>query len=123
MAKTILIADDSASVRDLVSFTLENAGYKVLVGIDGQDALKFFNGNEMIDLVITDLHMPHVDGISLIKEIRAKNNYQFTPILLLTTESHATKKQDAKEAGATGWIVKPFIQERLLEVVQKVIRA
>ncbi len=122
MQKTILIADDSPSVRDLVSFTLEEAGYKVLAGINGKDALKFLNGDE-IALVITDLHMPEMDGISLIKEIRTKDNYKFTPILLLTTESQASKKQDAKVAGATGWIVKPFVQERLLEVIQKVIRS
>jgi len=121
MQKTILIADDSASVRDLVSFTLESAGYNVLSGVDGQDALKHLNGAE-IHLVITDLHMPNMDGISLIKEIRAKENYLYTPILLLTTESSSSKKQDAKEAGATGWIIKPFVQEKLLEVVQKVIR-
>jgi two-component system, chemotaxis family, chemotaxis protein CheY len=121
MQKTILIADDSSSVRDLVSLTLETAGYNVISGVDGQDALKFLNGGE-IHLVITDLHMPNMDGISLIKEIRANEQYQYTPILLLTTESSASKKQDAKEAGATGWIIKPFVQEKLLEVVQKVIR-
>ncbi len=121
MEKTILIVDDSPSVRELVSFTLENAGYKVLKGIDGQDALRYLDGTD-IKLVITDLHMPNLDGISLIKEIRAKNEYQYVPVLLLTTESQATKKQDAKAAGATGWIVKPFVPEKLLEVVQKVIR-
>lgn len=121
MSKTILIADDSPSVRDLVSFTLENAGFNVLSGTDGKDALKFLDGND-IDLVITDLHMPEMDGIELIREIRSKTEYKFTPILLLTTESQATKKQEAKEAGATGWIVKPFVQEKLLEVVQKVIK-
>jgi two-component system, chemotaxis family, chemotaxis protein CheY len=121
MEKTIVIADDSASVRDLVSFTLETAGYRVLCGIDGTDALKHFNGTS-IDLVITDLHMPKLDGINLIKEIRSKNQYQFTPIILLTTESQTSKKQDAKAAGATGWIVKPFVQEKLLEVVQKLVK-
>jgi two-component system, chemotaxis family, chemotaxis protein CheY len=121
MQKTILIADDSSSVRDLVSLTLETAGYNVISGVDGQDALKFLNGTD-IHLVITDLHMPNMDGISLIKEIRANKHYQYTPILLLTTESSSSKKQDAREAGATGWIIKPFIQEKLIEVVQKVIR-
>jgi two-component system chemotaxis response regulator CheY len=121
MEKTIVIADDSSSVRDLVSFTLETAGYTVLCGIDGNDALKHFNGSA-IDLVITDLHMPKLDGISLIKEIRAKAAYQYTPIVLLTTESQTSKKQDAKAAGATGWIVKPFVPEKLLEVVQKLIK-
>lgn len=121
MAKTILIADDSSSVRDLVSFTLESAGYKVLYGRDGSDALRHFNGAD-IDLVITDLHMPKLDGISLIKEIRARTQYQYVPILLLNTESQASKKQEAKAAGATGWIVKPFVQEKLLEVVQKLMK-
>ena len=119
--KTILIADDSDSVRELVSFTLENAGYKVLAGRDGQDALKHLTG-EIIDLVLTDLHMPNLDGIGLIKEIRARPEYEFVPILFLTTESQAGKKEEAKEAGATGWIVKPFVPERLLATVSKVIR-
>ena len=121
MEKTILIVDDSNSVRDLITFTLEGAGYKVLCGIDGKDALKHFNGMG-IDLVITDLHMPKLDGIDLIKEIRSMPAYQFIPILVLTTESQATKKQNAKAAGATGWIVKPFEQEKLLTAVKKVIR-
>jgi two-component system chemotaxis response regulator CheY len=122
MEKTILIVDDSESIREVVSFTLENAGYKVLIGTDGVDALQFLNGSH-IDLVLTDFHMPNMDGISLIKEIRAKAGYQFTPILLLTTESQAAKKEEAKAAGATGWIVKPFVQDKLLAVVQKLIRS
>ncbi len=121
MEKTILIVDDSESIRDVVSFTLENAGYKVLIGVDGVDALKYLNGAE-IHLVITDFHMPNMDGISLIREIRAKENYKFVPILLLTTESQTAKKEEAKAAGATGWIVKPFVQDKLLAVVQKLIR-
>jgi two-component system, chemotaxis family, chemotaxis protein CheY len=121
MEKTILIVDDSPSVRDLITFTLETASFKVLCGTDGKDALKHFNGAS-IDLVITDLHMPKIDGISLIKEIRSMPQYQFVPILVLTTESQASKKQSAKEAGATGWIIKPFEQEKLLNVVSKVIR-
>jgi two-component system, chemotaxis family, chemotaxis protein CheY len=119
--KTILIADDSDSVRELVSFTLENAGYNVLVGVDGEDALKHLNGVE-IDLVLTDLHMPKLDGIGLIKSIRSKPLYQNVPILFLTTESQAEKKEEAKAAGATGWIVKPFVPEKLLATVTKVIR-
>jgi two-component system, chemotaxis family, chemotaxis protein CheY len=121
MEKTILIVDDSPSVRDLITFTLETAHFKVLCGIDGKDALKHLNGAS-IDLVITDLHMPKVDGISLIKEIRLMPQYQFVPILVLTTESQAAKKQSAKEAGATGWIVKPFEQDKLLNAINKVIR-
>jgi two-component system chemotaxis response regulator CheY len=121
MEKTILIVDDSESIREVVNFTLENAGYKVLVGVDGSDALKFLDGTE-IHLVITDFHMPNMDGISLIKAIRAREQYQYVPILLLTTESQTAKKEEAKAAGATGWIVKPFVQDKLLAVVQKLIR-
>jgi len=119
--KTILIADDSDSVRELVSFTLENAGYKVVAGIDGQDALKHLNGSS-IDLVVTDLHMPNMDGIGLIKNIRSRDEYKFVPILFLTTESQVEKKEEAKAAGATGWIVKPFLPEKLLATISKVIR-
>lgn len=119
--KTILIADDSESIREVVSFTLANAGYSVLQGIDGKDALKHLTGAD-IHLVITDLHMPHLDGISLIKEIRARAAYQYVPILLLTTESQASKKEEAKAAGATGWIIKPFVQDKLLAIVEKLIR-
>ncbi len=120
MEKTILIVDDSESIRDVVGFTLENAGYQVLSCVDGKDALKYLDGTN-IHLVVTDYHMPNLDGIGLIKEIRAKNDYQFVPILLLTTESQGAKKEEAKAAGATGWIVKPFVQDKLLAVVQKLI--
>ena len=119
--KNILIVDDSESVRKVVQLTLENAGYSVKVGVDGQDAHQYLDGSK-IDLVITDLHMPNKDGISLIRDIRAKEEYQYTPVLLLTTESQQEKKMEAKEAGATGWIVKPFAQDKLLTTVKKVIR-
>jgi two-component system chemotaxis response regulator CheY len=119
--KTILIADDSESIRELVEFTLKQAGYKVLKSEDGEEAIQQLTG-QPIDLVITDLNMPRVDGISLIREIRKNQHYTTVPVLLLTTESQATKKDEAREAGATGWIVKPFVQEKLLAVVQKVIR-
>lgn len=122
MEKTILVVDDSESIREAVGFTLESANYQVLKGRDGQEALKYFDGNTDIDLIITDLHMPNMDGITFIKEVRSKSDYQFTPILFLTTESQASKKEDAKEAGATGWIVKPFVPDKLLAVVQKLIR-
>lgn len=121
MSKTILIADDSESIRELVDITLKSAGYQVLKSVDGEDAMRHLNG-QSIDLVITDLNMPKMDGISLIKEIRAKSDYQTLPVLLLTTESQASKKEEAKAVGATGWIVKPFVQEKLLAVVHKVIR-
>jgi len=121
MAKTILIVDDSESIREVVSFTLENEGFNVLVGVDGKDALKFLDGKD-IDLIITDLHMPEMDGIILIKEVRKMEKYQRVPILFLTTESQAAKKMEAKEAGATGWIIKPFVPAKLLEAINKVSR-
>ena len=121
MAKKILIVDDSESIREVVCFTLENEGYEVLAGCDGKEALKFLDGSE-IDLIITDLHMPNMDGIQLIKEIRKIDIYKRTPILFLTTESQATKKIEAKEAGATGWIIKPFVPAKLLSAINKVIR-
>lgn len=122
MEKSILIVDDSESIREVVSFTLENAGHKVYVAVDGQDALKFLDGNTKIDLIITDLHMPVMDGITLIKKVRANENFKYIPILFLTTESQASKKMEAKEAGATGWIIKPFVPEKLLAALNKVIR-
>lgn len=121
MAKTILIVDDSESIREVVNFTLVNEGHNVLVGEDGVDALKHLDGKP-IDLVITDLHMPNKDGIELIKDIRKMSEYQRIPILFLTTESQQAKKMEAKEAGATGWIVKPFVPAKLIAAINKVIR-
>lgn len=121
MAKTILIVDDSESIREVVSFTLENEGYNVLIAVDGKDALKYLDGKD-IDLIITDLHMPEMDGIELIKEVRKMPTYQRIPILFLTTESQATRKMEAKDAGATGWIIKPFVPAKLIGALNKVIR-
>jgi two-component system chemotaxis response regulator CheY len=121
MGKTILFVDDSVSIREIVQFTLENEGYKVLLGKHGADALQYLNG-ESIDLVITDLHMPEMNGIDLIKEIRKNPYYQRTPILFLTTESQLSKKEEAKNAGATGWIIKPFVPAKLIAAINKVIR-
>ncbi len=121
MKKTILVVDDSESIREIVGYTLEGAGYNVLKGNDGVHAKQHLNG-ETIDLVITDLNMPNMDGIGLIKEIRNHNSYQYSPILVLTTESQVNKKNEARDAGATGWIVKPFVKEKLLGVINKVLR-
>jgi two-component system, chemotaxis family, chemotaxis protein CheY len=121
MNKSILIVDDSESIRELVEMTLTSAGYSVLKSVDGTDALRHLDGKP-IDLVITDLNMPEMDGISLLKAIRQKEDYAVVPVLLLTTESQAIKKEEARAAGATGWIVKPFMPEKLIAVVQKVIR-
>ena len=121
MAKNILIVDDSESIREVVSFTLENEGHNVLVGVDGKDAQKHLTGNS-IDLIITDLHMPEMDGIEFIKHVRNTNGYQTIPILFLTTESQTEKKMEAKEAGATGWIIKPFVPAKLIAAINKVMR-
>ena len=121
MAKTILIVDDSESIREVVKFTLENEGHHVLVGVDGVDAQKHLNGDQ-IDLIITDLHMPEMDGIGFIRTVRATEEYKRIPILFLTTESQTAKKMEAKEAGATGWIIKPFVPAKLIAALNKVLR-
>lgn len=120
MAKTILTVDDSISIRQMVAFTLKNAGYEVLEAIDGLDAITKLNSSQ-VNLIITDLNMPNLDGIELIKQVRKNPIHRFVPVLMLTTESHDEKKAAGKAAGATGWIVKPFKPEQLLAVVKKVL--
>jgi len=120
MGKTIMTADDSASVRQMVSFTLKQSGYEVIEAVDGKDALQKLGGQK-VDMLITDLNMPNLDGIGLIKGARALPACKFIPIVMLTTESQDSKKQEGKAAGATGWIVKPFKPEQLLSVVKKVL--
>lgn len=115
-----MTVDDSSSVRQMVSMTLKSAGYTVVEGVDGQDALNKLKASP-VDMVITDLNMPNMDGITLIKNLRALPAFKFTPIVMLTTESQATRKQDGKAAGATGWIVKPFKPDQLLGVIKKVL--
>jgi len=119
MAK-ILAVDDSASMRQMVSFTLKGAGYEVVEAVDGKDALQKAQAGKA-DLVLTDVNMPNMDGISLVKHLRSLPNYKFTPILLLTTESAPEKKQEGKTAGATGWLVKPFNPDQLLTTIKKVL--
>jgi two-component system chemotaxis response regulator CheY len=120
MSKVIMTVDDSASVRQMVSFTLRDAGYEVVEAVDGQDALAKVD-NQTLNMVITDLNMPNLDGIGLIRALRALASCKFIPIVMLTTESQAEKKQEGKSAGATGWIVKPFKPEQLIAVVKKVL--
>lgn len=117
---TILAVDDSASMRQMVSFTLKGAGYNVVEAVDGVDALTKAKA-QTFDCIVTDVNMPNKDGIELIKDLRALSNYKFTPLLMLTTESGMDKKQQGKEAGATGWIVKPFNPDQLLKTIQKVM--
>ena len=119
MAK-ILAVDDSLSMRQMVSFTLEGAGYEVIEAVDGQDALNKAKITQF-DLIVTDVNMPIMDGIAFIKHLRGEAGYKFTPMLMLTTESSGDKKAEGKAAGATGWIVKPFNPDQLLNVVSKVL--
>ncbi|MCW9057876.1 MAG: response regulator [Gammaproteobacteria bacterium] len=117
---TILAVDDSASMRQMVTFTLKGAGYDVVEAADGEQALALARGKS-VNLVLTDVNMPKMDGITLIKNLRTLPAYKFTPMLMLTTESAADKKQEGKAAGATGWIVKPFNPEQLLSTIKKVL--
>ena len=120
MTKTIMTVDDSSSVREMVSYTLKDAGYEVIQAVDGQDALGKLQGQ--IDMIITDLNMPNMDGLELIKSVRANGSTKFIPIVMLTTESQDSKKKEGKSAGATGWIVKPFKPPQILGVVEKLLK-
>ena len=120
MSKRIMIVDDSVTVRQVLRLTLTDAGYDLLEACDGEDALKVMAG-QSIDMMITDLNMPKMDGIELIKQVRQRQDYRFMPIVMLTTESADEKKQAGKSAGASGWIVKPFKPEQLLKVVKMVL--
>jgi len=119
--QSILAVDDSASMRQMVSFTLKGAGYHVIEASDGQEAYEKAV-NARVDLVLTDQNMPRMDGVTLVKNLRVLPGYQNTPILILTTESSVEMKAKGREAGATGWLVKPFDPSKLLEVIKKVIR-
>ena len=118
---SILAVDDSASMRQMVSFTLKNAGFTVVEAVDGQDALEKANARDF-HLVLTDQNMPRLDGIGLTKKLRDSPRFKSTPILILTTESSDEMKQKGRAAGATGWLVKPFDPTKLIEVIGKVIR-
>jgi two-component system chemotaxis response regulator CheY len=116
----ILAVDDSASMRQMVAFTLKGAGHNVTEAADGNEALNIAKSTKF-DLVLSDVNMPNMDGISLTKELRTLPDFKFTPILILTTEAGLSKKQDGKAAGATGWIVKPFNPDQLLTTIKKVL--
>jgi two-component system chemotaxis response regulator CheY len=116
----ILAVDDSASMRQMVAFTLKGAGHQVTEAVDGEDALRLAK-SQRFNLVLTDVNMPKMDGITLTKQLRTLPNYRFTPILTLTTEASQDKKMAGKAAGATGWIVKPFNPDQLLATVKKVL--
>jgi two-component system, chemotaxis family, chemotaxis protein CheY len=119
--QSILAVDDSASMRQMVAFTLKGAGYNVIEAADGQEALEKARGAR-VDLVLTDQNMPKMDGITLVKSLRGLPSYAGTPILILTTESSDDMKARGKAAGATGWLVKPFDPGKLLDVIKRVIK-
>jgi two-component system chemotaxis response regulator CheY len=120
MAKTILIVDDSASLRQVVGISLRGAGYEVIEACDGQDALRKLTGQK-VHLIVSDVNMPNMDGISLVKAVKQLPAYKFTPIVMLTTETSDEKKKAGQEAGAKAWVVKPFRPEQLLAVAQKLV--
>lgn len=120
MAKTIMIVDDSLSIRQVVGIALKQAGYEVIEGTDGSDALAKLHGQK-INLVISDVNMPNMDGISFVRELKQRPAYKFTPVIMLTTESQEEKKLQGQAAGAKAWMVKPFKPEQLLNAVQKLV--
>ena len=118
--QTILAVDDSTTMRSLISFALRGAGFDVVEAVDGRDALDKL-ANAKVDLIVTDLNMPNLDGIGLIREVRSRGVHRFTPILMLTTESNPERKAAGQAAGATGWVVKPFEPEQFLKVIRRVM--
>jgi len=120
MSKNILIVDDSASVRQVVSMTLKGAGYNVIEAIDGRDGIAKLDGKK-IHLIISDVNMPNMDGISMVKEVKQMANYKFTPIIMLTTEGAEEKKRQGQAAGAKAWIVKPFEPAKMLQAVSMLV--
>ena len=120
MAKTVLIVDDSATIRQVVGMTLKGAGYEVMEACDGKDALRKLDGKK-INLIISDVNMPNMDGISFVKEAKKLASYKFTPFIMLTTESQDSKKQEGQAAGAKAWVVKPFQPDQMLAAVAKLI--
>jgi two-component system chemotaxis response regulator CheY len=119
MPKRVMTVDDSRTMREMVAFALRKAGFEVSEAEDGRKALDALQATP-VDVVITDLNMPNMDGVALIRALRADSRWRATPILMLTTEADANKKAEGRSAGATGWIVKPFDPERLVDVVKRV---
>ncbi|BDB21815.1 MULTISPECIES: response regulator [Pseudomonas] len=120
MAKNVLVVDDSSSVRQVVGIALKSAGYDVIEASDGKDALNKLTGQK-VHLIISDVNMPNMDGITFVKEVKKLANYKFTPIIMLTTESQESKKAEGQAAGAKAWVVKPFQPAQMLAAVSKLI--
>jgi two-component system chemotaxis response regulator CheY len=120
MGKKIMIVDDSASIRQVVGIALRGAGYDVVEACDGKDALSKLNGDK-IHLIISDVNMPNMDGITFVKELKQNNRYKFTPVIMLTTEAGKDKMMEGKSAGAKAWVVKPFQPPQMLDAVSKLV--
>ena len=120
MARTALIVDDSATIRMMVSFTLKRAGFGVLEACDGQEGLERLDAAR-VDVIVTDLNMPRLDGISFIRSLRSRPASRYTPVVMMTTESQQSKRQEGRAAGASAWMVKPFEPDKLLAVIAKVV--
>lgn len=120
MAKSILIVDDSASIRQVVSLTLKGAGFDVIEACDGRDALNKLNG-QRVHLMISDVNMPNMDGLTFLREVKSRPEYKFTPVIMLTTESAEDKKMQGRAGGAKAWMVKPFQPQQMLAAVNKLV--
>ena len=120
MPRTILVVDDSATMRQMVSFTLKQAGFGVVEAVDGQDGLDRLDAGR-VDLIITDLNMPRVDGVAFIRGLRGRPTTKFTPVIMLTTETQESRRQEGRAAGASAWMVKPFHPNKLLAVIGKIL--
>jgi|SRR6056297_2616392 two-component system chemotaxis response regulator CheY len=120
MAKSILIVDDSASIRQVVSLTLKGAGFDVIEACDGRDALNKLNG-QRVHLMISDVNMPNMDGLTFLREVKSRPEYKFTPVIMLTTESAEDKKMQGQAGGAKAWMVKPFQPQQMLAAVNKLV--
>lgn len=122
MSRTALIVDDSTTIRQMVAFTLRQAGFTVLEGEHGEAGLLHLDGTKVkVDLIVTDFNMPVMDGLAFVREVRSRQRYRFTPILFLTTESDEALKDAGRDAGATGWLIKPFDPDQLLQVIARVV--
>lgn len=120
MSKKVMIVDDSASIRQVVGMALRGAGYQVIEACDGKDALSKLNGDK-VHLIISDVNMPNMDGISFVKELKQNARYKFTPVIMLTTEAGKDKMMEGKAAGAKAWVVKPFQPPQMLDAVSKLV--
>ncbi|MBU2760042.1 response regulator [Acidithiobacillus sulfurivorans] len=121
MAKTVLVVDDSASLRQVVGIALKGAGYNVIEACDGVDGLAKLAATDKVHLIISDVNMPNMDGIQFVKTLKQKPEYKFTPVIMLTTEAEEEKKREGQAAGAKAWVIKPFQPQQMLAAVSKLI--